>query len=671
MKLANLIIIFFISMLTLQAQEYELGEVTKQELEQKTHATDPAAPAAILFSKGVTYMALSERDGFTLVTEVEMKIKIYTKEGYEWANKIIPYYYSDQEKETVDVSKAVTYNLVNGKIEKTKLRNEGEFVEEVNRFWKQKKIVMPDVKEGSIVEFRYEIRSPFIHVFPDWEFQEVIPVDYSEFATRIPEYFVYNPVFRGYLIPKVENTVANKTYSYTSKERSQQGGLTATRTSFTNKSLDYLETLTTYKLEKIPALKEERFVNNIGNYTSSIEHELTMTKYPDQPVKSYSHTWEDVAKTIYEYDDFGPELKRTGYFEDDIDALISGKNEAGEKMVIIYEYVKNRMNWNSYFGYSCHDGVRKAYNSKTGNVAEINLMLTAMLRYAGLEANPVLVSTRSNKIALFPNRTAFNYVVCAVESSDGVILLDATSKSALPNIMPVRALNWVGRLIKKDGTSVSIDLMPHSSSREIISIVAEIDEEGKVTGKARDQFFDYNAYTFRESYSGMSEDNYLEYLEKKHEGIEVSDFTVSKDDMVKPVIEEYSFSHNNLSDVIGDKIYINPLLFLTQKENPFKQDKREYPIDFAYPFQDKYMVNIVIPEGYTVESIPEPVAITMEQNIGSFKFNIQAGENNIQLMAIMDMNYANIPPDYYATIKDFLQKMIEKQNEKIVLTRKI
>ena len=169
----------------------------------------------------------------------------------------------------------------------------------------------------------------------------------------------------------------------------------------------------------------------------------------------------------------------------------------------------------------------------------------------------------------------------------------------------------------------------------------------------------------------MSEDNYLEYLEKKHEGIEVSDFTVSKDDMVKPVIEEYSFSHNNLSDVIGDKIYINPLLFLTQKENPFKQDKREYPIDFAYPFQDKYMVNIIIPKGYTVESIPDPVAITMEQNIGSFKFNIQAGENNIQLMAIMDMNYANIPPDYYATIKDFFQKMIEKQNEKIVLTRKI
>jgi hypothetical protein len=57
----------------------------------------------------------------------------------------------------------------------------------------------------------------------------------------------------------------------------------------------------------------------------------------------------------------------------------------------------------------------KAYKDKTGNVAEINLMLTAMLRYAGLNANPVLVSTRSNGIAMFPNRTAFNYVIAAVE----------------------------------------------------------------------------------------------------------------------------------------------------------------------------------------------------------------------------------------------------------------
>ncbi len=665
MKLTNYFIALLLLSFSVSAQKYELGEVTKQELEEKAHPADPSAPAAILFSKGTTFLVLSEQEGFSLVTEVEMKIKIYTKDGYEWANKVIPYYSSDSENETIDISKAVTYNLVDGAVEKTKLRSEGEFSEQVNRFWKQKKIVMPDVREGSIVEYKYVIRSPFTHIFPEWRFQESIPVNHSEFVTKIPEYFTYMPSFRGYIFPKVERTSAIRTFNYTSKERTNRS------TEFTNNKIEYSESIISYTLENIPALKGERFVNNIENYISSVEHELTMTKYPNEPVKSFSHTWEDVAKTIYDYDDFGPELRKTGYFEDDINALLAGVSSPEEKLVIIYEYVKGRMNWNNYYGYSCIDGVRKAYMDKTGNVAEINLMLTAMLRHAGIEANPVLVSTRSNKIALFPNRTAFNYVICAAEVNGGIVLLDATSKSALPDIMPVRALNWTGRLIKKDGTSLPIDLMPQSSSREVISIVAKIDNEGKVSGKARDQYFDYNAYAFREKYSGMGKESYLKSLESKYKGIEIDSHTLADDDMSKPVMEEFSFSHNSLTDVIGDKIYINPMLFLTQKENPFKQEKREYPIDFIFPFQDKYMINITIPEGYIIESIPQPVAVSMEQNIGSFKFNIQATDANIQLMAVLDLNYANISADYYPTIKDFFQKMIEKQNEKIILTKKI
>src|SRR5690606_29932466 len=161
----------------------------------------PTAPATVLFNKGETYMVYSDQEGFMLITEVDVKIKIYTKEGYEWANKAIAFYSSDNEKETVDISKAVTYNLVDGDIKKTKLKSEGEFTEQANKFWKQKKIVMPDVKEGSIVEYRYAIKSPFIHIFPDWKFQETIPVDYSEYTTRIPEYFTYTPNFRGYITP--------------------------------------------------------------------------------------------------------------------------------------------------------------------------------------------------------------------------------------------------------------------------------------------------------------------------------------------------------------------------------------------------------------------------------------------------------------------------------------
>ena len=100
----------------------------------------------------------------------------------------------------------MTYNLVNGKIEKTKLNGDGEFKDNVNKFWSIKKITMPNVKEGSIIEYKYTIKSPFFSNLQDWKFQQTIPVDYSEYKTIIPEYFSYNFYSRGNILlnPKKE-----------------------------------------------------------------------------------------------------------------------------------------------------------------------------------------------------------------------------------------------------------------------------------------------------------------------------------------------------------------------------------------------------------------------------------------------------------------------------------
>ena len=160
--------------------------------------------------------------------------------------------------------------------------------------------------------------------------------------------------------------------------------------------------------------------------------------------------------------------------------------------------MKSTIKWNKYTGYDCDLGVKKAYKEKTGNIGDINLMLTAMLRYAGLTANPVLVSTRSNGIALFPNRTAFNYVIALVETPNGNVLLDASDKYSVPNVLPIRTLNWNGRLIRKDGTSEEVDLMPKRSSNDMVFMNYSIDADGKVTGKTRRQCTDYSALITRD-----------------------------------------------------------------------------------------------------------------------------------------------------------------------------
>ncbi|GIQ60212.1 hypothetical protein Flavo103_33480 [Flavobacterium collinsii] len=660
-------LIVLLCMFKVTAQEFKPGKVSVAELEEKVHPKDSSAAAAILYRKGIARIEYDETEGFVVVTEVETRIKIYKKEGYDWANQKVWYRNESGFKEKVTFSDAVTYNLVGGKIEKTKLKSDGVFDEAVNKNRSQKKITMPNVKEGSVIEFRYVLRCPSDRLIREWEFQTSIPVNYSEFTTYIPEYYVFNSRQKGYIFPKLTVEKALKTITLRSKERSE--GMNST-TVFSTDKINYTETRTTYVAKDFPAMKEEAFVNNIDNYVSSIQHELSMTKHLNAQLKMYSTDWNSVVKTIYEYDDFGPELNKTGYFEEDLKGVLVGKNTPDEKILAILDYVKTNVKWNDYGGYSCDSGVKKAYKEKSGNIADINLMLTAMLRYAGLTANPVLVSTRSNGISLFPNRTAFNYVIAAVETPNGNVLLDASDKFSTPGVLPLRALNWYGRLIRKDGSSEEVDLMPKKASNDIVFMNYTIDPEGKVTGKTRRQCTDYNAMITRANISGLKEEEYLEKLENLNNKIEISEYSKTNEkNILLPIVETYSFTGNNLCEVIGGKIYVSPMLFFANNENPFKQEVREYPVDFGFPFMDKYNITLQIPEGFTAETLPAPAVINMQDDLGSFKFNIAANDNLLQITIQHQINAAIVTTEQYEMLKEYYKGMIAKETEKIVLKR--
>lgn len=670
MKYNQLIIFLFLTLPFFEgnAQDFKLGKVSMQELQEKMHPTDSTAVAAILFEKGNVDFEYNEDDGFVMITEVTTRIKIYKKEGYEWANKAMRYYTGGMSNESIIFSDAVTYNLVDGKIEKTKLKSDGLFDEEVNKYWGQKKITMPNIKVGSVIEYKYLIKSVRYAELTEWSFQSNIPVNFSEFITHIPEYFVYNPNFKGYISPKISSEKNNKAISYSHKQKVNKGIGLATASSI--EKLEFSETNTTYLAENLPAMKAEAFVNNINNYRTSISHELSIIKFPNQPYKTFSSDWNSVAKTIYDYDDFGIELNKTGYFEEDLKAVTTGLTSSEEKISAVFNFVKTNIKWNDYYGYSCIDGVKKAYKDKTGNVAEINLMLTAMLRHVGLTANPVLVSTRSNGIALFPNRTAFNYVIAAVETPNGFVLLDASDKFSTPNILPFRALNWIGRLIRKDGTSEEVDLMPKVTSNDVVTMNYEVGANGLVSGKLRRQRTDYNAMEFRKNIDDVKEESYLEKLENDNDKVEINGYSRTNEKELKlPVIENFSYAGSNFSEIIGGKIYVSPMLFYTDSENPFKQENREYPIDYGYPFMDKYAINIQIPDGYKVETLPAATILSMEDNLGSFKFMTSLSGNIIQMSVMYQINEPIISSDNYSMLKEFYQKMIEKENEKIILAK--
>ena len=669
----NFILIFLMIGFTSTAQNYKFGKVSEEEVLQKEHPEDKEANAAVLYRKQNVYYDINKSTGFTLVQEIHERIKIYNKEGFNWATKEISRYIGKSDKEEISQLKGYTYNIVDGKLEDEKLRNDEIFEEERSKYREVTKFTMPGVKEGSVIEYSYKIISPYLGAVGKTPLQFAIPTDRLELEIRIPEYFMFSK-YQNLKSPLNFNLTESKksfSYSFTTTNRNMRGNVV--RTSTDRNKIDYMMNMYSINKENIPALKQESHVDNLHNYAAFIDWELQYTKFPNSTIENFSQTWEGVAKSIYTDLDLGREINRTGFYDDDVDEVIAGLSDPRMKTEKIFEFVKHKIKWNDYVGFTSENGIKNAYQEGVGNTGDINLMLISMLRYAKVEAYPVLISTPSNGIPIFPTRDGFNYIVAGVKFDEELILLDATDLKAGIGELPKRARNWQGRLIKEDGASDWVNLMPNSLSENSVKMNLQFDGE-KLLGMNIHSYDKFFAKKFREDYASTSTkpNNDLINRIKNVEDVEVQNYKIeNKATPGAEITETFNFEVNSGAERIGDKVYLQPLLFEALTENPFKSEERIYPVFFDFPEIKKYSINIMIPEDYKIVSLPESVQVNLGEKDGEFRFVVNGQGRVIRLISHISLNKIAFQPGEYESLKKFYANIIKKHGEAIVLEKTI
>lgn len=652
------------------AQNFKFGKVSKEELKEKVHPTNKEADAAVLYRSQRTYYDFNEGVGFTLITEVHERIKIYTKDGFEWATKEISYSRNDDVAEKVSNVKGYTYNLVEGKVVDEKLRNNGIFEEEASNYRMKTKFTMPAINEGSVIEYSYTLRSPFITTIDVTPLQYTIPINKLDLQIEIPEFFGFkyhfNPRSSLYFSVKTNSKTFRYSTNSTVRKYERAGVSHSNKTS----KLEFVQNVYSIEEEGIPALKAEDYIDYLNNYAAFVTWELQFTKFPNSKIENYSSTWEGVAKSIYDDAGLRGELNRTGFFEEDIDALLVGIVDAPSKAQAIFNFVRNKVKWNDYLGFVTENGVKKAYKEGQGNVGDINILLTSMLNYAGLQADPVLVSTRNNGIPLFPTRNGYNYIVSGFHFNGGIILLDATDSNVGFGDLPYRARNWQGRIIRKDGSSDWVSLMPNYKSQSIRTVNFKFNEDLSLTGKCSKLYSGLEAKSYRDNYTPLNMDEYVKVLEKNKGNILINDVSKENEKLIGEEIKEsYSFELKDAVEKISDKIYLKPLLFTAMSENPFKSEEREYPIFFNHPKVETNTINLMIPMGYEVEHVPESGITNFKNGALVYKYVIIQNGNFLRIESVLEMKDIVFSPVDYQNLKDFYSLMVEKQTEAIVLKK--
>jgi hypothetical protein len=446
---------------------------------------DENAPAEILYKSA--YFMVDANTG-NLHKRYYYRVKIYDKDKAEdWLNLEIPIYNVGTNRESLGKFKAFTYNLENGNVVPVKVEKSSQYKSKENKYVTLTKFAFPSVKNGSVLEYQYEIISPFRFIIPEVLIESDTPSLNTEYVLDAPINMSYNVNYTGEMTPKYREM----------EERNLYGAQYRTYR---------------FAYENIKGFKTEKFVRNDRNFRTKIGAELNSTNFGE--LKLYSSSWDQIGKRLYESDDFGGELKRTKLAKENMPVAVSGMKTDLEKANAIFSYVQKTFTWNKDRGVYTEDGIKKLVETKIGNAAEINLFLVMMLREAGLKADPLVISTVENGIInlVSPNISNMNFVLAAINLDNQLHIYDATSKQSSLDEIPLKNWNQFGILVTKEKT-LQIQMSNLKSSNTFLTANAKINDDGSISGTYSDRDTGAYAMYVKDSYDDNAEKYKKQYKE--------------------------------------------------------------------------------------------------------------------------------------------------------------
>ncbi|TDQ12096.1 DUF3857 domain-containing protein [Pedobacter metabolipauper] len=655
MKQFLLLFSILLSTVTLNAQDFEYGQITNDELALKNARPDSNANAIVTREFGTTKMKVDYDAGLQFMEfQYHVRIKIFNKNGYKHGTITIPLSVSGAGNETLINLKATTINYINGVQTKTILDNKDTFTEKSSKNQSLIKFTMPNLNEGSIIEYSYTLQSPYVFNFRGWQFQSAIPKLHSEYIAYIPATFNYNAILRGKQKLTYENAEVNKAcynVNHTVIDCSKM----------------------TYIMKDVPAFIEEAYMTAPRNFISAIHYELADHIGTDGLKTKITRSWNDLDRDLIKHQDFGQQIKKKEVFKDLIPGIIKNSETSLDKAKAIYAYIAKNIKHNFYTGiYS--SGIKKSFEQHSGSTGDINISLIAALSAAGLDAEALILSTRSNGTLnnLYPILTEFDYIVAKVNIADQCYLLDASQPFLPFGLLPLECINGKGRVINLTKPSYWYDLKASQKESTNYMLNATLDADGKIKGTLTTYSSGYAALDKRIQISkSTSTDDFVEKLDERMTGMTITDHKIENlDSLDQPVIETYEIEMNAFDHMDQEQLFYNPFIISRITTNPFNLNERTYPVDLGSASESRIMINIKMPENFTLADKPQDVVISLPNSGGKYATAIALNNNFLSVSQILQMNRSMYAPEEYLSLKEFYSRIVQLQKTDILLKTK-
>lgn len=637
MKKIILALFFSSILLTSQSQDKlsSFGKIDKTDMEIQDCDFDAGAEAYVLIDVGDIEFSYMQNTGWVSESNYRVRIKVLKEKGVNRAQISLKYRAKDRLEDISNV-KGISYNMdANGKIEESELERKSIYEKPIDKEITEISFALPNVKTGTVFEYRYKLtRKSFSHI-PTWNFQRSIPVRYSAYHVKVPEYFQFSLL-----------TTLRQKMERESKNSDENGSW--------------------YIMHNVPGLKEEPFSSGRANYLQRVEFQLSVINAPGF-YQSVRTTWPKIIDELLEAAEFGEAFKKNIRGTADLDALLGGKTNQ-DKIRIIYNYVQRNMQWNGDYGIVTYDGIKEAWDKKSGSLTEINFILISLLKDAGIKAKPLLVCTKDNGTVntFYPFLNQFNGTMVYVIDEDDVFIMNAADKYNPYNLVPYDVAFTNGLVVdKKEGGIKS--LIAGGKFNNNVFFTCAVERDGKLAGQVT------------LTSSGYARNIRMEALKKKrlkeifedNTGINIKVDTAyvnNEKEELLPLEQKAEFSGYLQSG--GDYLFLPYNLFMGLGKNLFIEENRVMDIDFNFPKTYVVTGTYYLPDEFIVDELPKNTKMIMPDTSIVLTRMIQKDGNVISFRFSLDIRVTGYAAESYPYVKEFFKKMYAILDERIAIRKK-
>ncbi len=659
-----LFLLFQNSFAQLHSPVRKFGDVPPESFGSLVFAPDSSAGAVVLFDKGNVYFdaSTSGARGFDVVFEKHCRMRLLNKNAFRVATMALSMYNKGDRAITLDNFKGASYNLEDGKVVSAKLDKSNTF-KEINGDIAIEKFVFPNVKEGTIIEYSYRMVFPGYGFIPAWFFQGEFPEIWSEYQITIPgiiDYMMQNQGYHKFALDT--STVIPTNLSITLPSATGYGD--TYRGTWHGNALQR-----TWVMQDVPALaKREPFTTTLRNHISKIEFQLVAVRAQGYE-KTYRSNWDELVTELMKMPTFGEPLgDRNHWIDDELKKITEPGNTSLESARKIYYYVRDHFDYTGTESLYFSQPLKKIWEDKKGNAADINLLLTTLYQHQGFEAAPVILSTRPHGLAYeaYPLLKDYNYVITRVKAGEQYYLLDATSSNFGFGQLAELCYNGSGRII--DAMHQLVPLSPDSVTEKRNTLVVLANDSSGYVGRIYHTAGNFESVEMRQRFKRTTPEDFFEILRKGIPSYKTME-EHGIDSLNNPEVP-IAWYYNMRYDFTKGTVYLNPIMHERISVSPFVNPDRHYPVEMPFCTDYTYTIHLEVPKGYAVDDLPKSLRVLLHGgDDGMFEYLVQSDGKKITVSYRMLIKKTLFPVGDYQGLREFYSRMVQKEKEEIIFKK--